>query len=345
METSNTLPPQPNQYYQATISAFKRIWKYKFLWLWGVLLPSGLPMNYSFDQGKAKEIDLGPDTASFYFQQYWMNYAVWIISGIILLLIIVIICWLFSAIARGGIINCLSDLQEKEENKEVEWKKELKKIWQIGKLRFWNIIKLDLLFVLIGFVLALTAVLPIYFSKLSGNYLAVGLVVFLAVLVFIPIAFILILIKNICLVYVALAKETPFRSIEYAYGLLMKNKKEALKLILTLFILMIAVAIAAVIIFGIAGGILALILGLIFAITKFNFLGILSAIIFGTAFVILALIVKSIVALWQQDIWLWWIKKITSVKTEELSTETVSDKIKNNLENEKPEVVVEEKIN
>jgi len=257
VETSTSSQQQNNnQYYQAVIDAFKRVWKYKFLWIWGIFLPSGMSMNYGFDQNDLE--DVNTEVIIFQIQQFWIEHSVWIILGAVALFILIIAIWIFSAIARGGVINSINNLQEIKEcdQDKVNQKEQLRNIWQIGKLRAWNIIKLDLLFILIELILLTVVIPPVFLAFKANNPFSAFLVIFLAIVIFIPIVFIIIFSKSIGSVYVALDKETPLKSIEHGYNLFIKNKREVIKLILTFLLLTIVFSVVAGIAIIIIGGIL-----------------------------------------------------------------------------------------
>jgi len=223
----------------------------------------------------------------------------------------------------------------------VNQKEQLRNIWQIGKLRAWNIIKLDLLFILIELILLTVVIPPVFLAFKANNPFSAFLVIFLAIVIFIPIVFIIIFSKSIGSVYVALAKETPLKSIEHGYNLFIKNKREVIKLILTFLLLTIVFSVVAGIAIIIIGGILFIIFGLTYIITKSSVSIMISGIILSLIFLLFAFLLRSISALWRQDIWIWWIKKISSVKIEKAGIATVRD----GLLNKNPKMIAEEKIN
>jgi hypothetical protein len=340
----NSFENKRNDYYQAVLDAARRVWANKFLWFWGVLLPSGLIIGNSQSGSEENEsVDL--DILFFQWRQFWIDNSTWIITSLILFFFLIIVFWLLSSIARGGVINILNELQEIDTKKQekVNQKEYFKRVWKIGKIKFKDIMKLDLLFLLIFLALITAAGLPLFFAYERHNPTTLSLVITLAILIFIPLSLIISFTKSTSLIYVALINEKPSRSIEHGYNLLMKNKKETLKLILTFLILT-----------SLIGIFLAMILTVILSIlsyfvflnpTFFDFsresINIFGAIIIGLFSLAIILWIKSFNALWSQDIWLWWVKKISSIKIDQKENAiSISSK---NIQEEKPQIITEEK--
>jgi hypothetical protein len=339
----NFLKNKKNDYCQAVLDAAKRIWVNKFLWFWGILLPSGLIIENS--QGRPEEnesVDL--DILFFQWRQFWIDNSVWIITGFILFFFLIIVFWLLSSIARGGVINTLNELQEidTEKQEKLNQKEYFKKVWKVGKLRFKNIIKLDLLFFFIFLILITATAFPLSFAYKSQNPATLLLVVILAIMVIVPLLLITSFTKNISLIYVVLAGEKPSRSIEHGYNLLINNKGEAIKLILTFLVLTFFIGLFSGMVFTVISTLFFLAFlspaHSNFSMEPINMLG---ALMVGVFSLTIILWIKSFNALWNQDIWLWWVKKISSVRTDgkEKSVLTSSE----NITEENPQIITEQK--
>jgi len=340
--------PQPNffrnkknDYYQAVLDAAKRIWINKFLWFWGILLPSGLMIENSRN-GKEESESVNFDILIFQLRQFWIDNSAWIIAGLILFFFLMIILWLLSSIARGGVIDVLNELQEidAEKQEKLNQKEYFKKVWKIGKLRFKNIIKLDLLFFLIFLILTTATVPPLFFAYKSQNPATLLLVVILAMLILVPLLLIISFTKNISLIYVALAKEKPSRSIEHGYNLLINNKREVIKLILTFLVLTFFVGIFSGMVFAVISLLFFLaFLGPTFLGSSTGPINVLGIIMIGSLSLAIILWAKSFNALWNQDIWLWWVKKISSVRND--GKEKAVSISPENIAEEKPQIITE----
>lgn len=340
--------PQPNffrnkknDYYQAVLDAAKRIWINKFLWFWGILLPSGLMIENSRN-GKEESESVNFDILIFQLRQFWIDNSAWIIAGLILFFFLIIILWLLSSIARGGVIDVLNELQEidAEKQEKLNQKEYFKKVWKIGKLRFKNIIKLDLLFFLIFLILTTATVPPLFFAYKSQNPATLLLVAILAMLILVPLLLIISFTKNISLIYVALAKEKPSRSIEHGYNLLINNKREVIKLILTFLVLTFFVGIFSGMVFAVISLLFFLaFLGPTFLGSSTGPINVLGIIMIGSLSLAIILWAKSFNALWNQDIWLWWVKKISSVRNDR--KEKAVSISPENIAEEKPQIITE----
>lgn len=346
----NIEPPKETSYYEAFVNALKKSWKYKFLWIWGIFLPGGFSFNMNFSspskEFKSESLPKGElENIIPFLEKNWI--LITIIIGFFVLL--GIISWILSAIARAGIINFLNFSQEiSEKNKKINAREEFKGIWTMGKKNLKKILKLDIFVFLASLALFFVTLAPIIFLFMSGKKGAIFLAI-IGMIIFIPLAMLFFLIRKTGEIFIVLSNLKTFQAIEHGYYLIIKNLKELVKLLLGLlvfgflssFVISIIMIILAIIFIGFAalttlslgikinqlfqgkfenfmqnldGGQIAIILGLIF--------------IFVATFIIIMLLSKSILGIARYDVWIWWVKKNQGVKNQEEEKEILVEKIK-----------------
>jgi len=304
-----------NQYLQALKNSFQRVWYWKFLWFWGILLPGGIGFNFSSGQIPWNEKD---DTVFPFSLETFLSWIQthWIITSLVIGLIIflIIISWLLSAIARNGLIKSLNEIQDKQPEK-------FKQIWHFGKKGLTSILKLDLFFALITFLVIIILIFPlvILFYQVDHNLFwlipTVGFIMLL-VPIFILGGILLFYMKNIALIKIVLTKQKVVEVFKYSYQFIRKNLGEVLKLFLFRFFMSITKMIIALGLFII---ILIFLLLLIVPLIVFHqaiafWLWPVLTLVFSlilSAILIFSLIIKSIFSLWSLDFWVWWVKKTT----------------------------------
>lgn len=324
-----------SEYYKAVRAGFMRVWLNKYLWFWGVFLPAaGAGINFGGQsdseneefEGNAQEF-LG-QASNFFFEHIW-----WFILGALVVLLIIIFFWILSAIARRGVISALDALQSPKGGAIYDFRA----VWDAGKKNFFPIMLVDIvigfsmLFILI--VLSTPIVLTFFQGKILGGIL-LGL---LALVIYIPLALLSGFLRQISVIVITLSKVETFKAIEAAYFYIRGNIRESLKLLLTLVLLGV--------VHGIAGFILVIPFVIVFIGIGLFFVGFSGGNVFSDPFgnpglmvvagvvmlflLVLILLLKAFFALWLQDLWLWWTKKIASVsaqietEVESLTKETV----------------------
>ncbi len=298
-------------YFDAFSDAFRRIWKNRTLWIWGIFLGlGGFSFNFNGGAGGGTE-DFSSAEAEQFLSNFW-----WIIPiAIGVLFLIGIAFWVVSTIVRPGVIRALDRLQN---NPDSETKH--RDIWEQGKAKFVEIIKLDLMIILISFGLIVllgflvASLIGIGFSLKDnvGLIVLLGFLGFVFLVLFIFISIILSLVRSFGTVFIALGDMKWSVVIKMGYQLIKKNKKEAFKLILINILISLVGGMIGMIVIGIIAGIL---FGISFAIMlAFKPLGIALMVIFGLIILASILFLKSFISLWSQDVIVWWVKKMQGVK-------------------------------
>ncbi|MBC8332111.1 MAG: hypothetical protein H8E28_09035 [Anaerolineae bacterium] len=150
--------------------AWKIIWKYKILWLFGILSSCGQGgsgggssgggnSNYNFSAG---DQNLPPEMKHFFFnvERFFNNIETWEIIGLIAgILVIFLILWAvmlaLSTIGRVGLIQ--GTLQGDEEAERIAFGD----LFNSGKPFFWRVVGLNLLIGLASFILVMIFILPL----------------------------------------------------------------------------------------------------------------------------------------------------------------------------------------
>ena len=298
-----------DQYYQAAKESFKRIWQNKTIWFWGLFVSSGMYFNFS---GNHKE-EQQPLPEGF-INDVWVNYWNWILAGLLISLILIVVIWVISAIARLGVIK---ELDKKQNNKKHQLS--FKGVWKIGKIDFKKVLILDLW--LLGIVLGILILdLLLMFVAFAGN--SVGFMITLGIILALAtvISFILLaILKPLALIFLVLSNLTIKNSFIRSWGLLKGNIKEYLKLILTLFLISILGGLSLMILAILGGLLLAAIFGVFggFSGTNFPVLAVPLLVIVGSLLLVVFLAMEGFLRLWKMDITIWWVKEIKGVKVEE----------------------------
>lgn len=297
-----------DQYYQTAKESFHRIWQNKTIWFWGLFVSSGMYFNFS---GNHKE-EQQPLPEGFV-NDVWVNYWNWILGGSLVFLLLIVVIWIISAIARSGVIK---ELDKKQNNKKYQLG--FKNIWKIGKVDFKKVLVLDLwlLGIVLGvLILDLLLMLVAFTSNSVGFMITLGII-----LVLVTVAFFILLaiLKPLALILLVLSNLTIKNSFTKGWNLLKGNLREYLKLILTLFVISILGGLALMVL-AILGGLL---LGAIFGVfggfsgTNFPIAAIPLLIIVGGLILVIVLAMEGFLRLWKMDLTIWWVKEIEGVKVE-----------------------------
>ncbi|MFO7807130.1 MAG: hypothetical protein R6V40_01755 [Candidatus Moraniibacteriota bacterium] len=331
----------PEGYLEIFKQSFFRIWENPLIWIWGILIPSGFA--FQFGGGSSPDEEFSSQGAASFeqFNQFVLANLLWIIIGLFVLLTLSLILWVLSSIARGGLIKKIDKMQNIEGGKSS-----FKEIWQIGRICFWNVLKVDLW--ILAFNLLILLFLSLFFVGAffvfdeSINLFFIFSAVFIFILVFLLILMINIA-KRIAVIFVVNSGIDPLISIKKALLTILKNKIEFLKLVLLLIlinlIIGVALAVASFSILIIVSAPLALFAKLVGLSNAVILL--ISGVSFAVVLAAAVLFLKAFTALWKLDIWIWWVKKICSKKIEEKEIVDNREKTSQVLATENPGVVTE----
>jgi len=306
-------------YFAQAKNAFVRAWRWKTLWLWGILLPATGGMHFnSMGWGDDSSGDYPTDMGVFLSQ-----YLVWIILAIVFVLVMGVIFWMLGNIARWGLTQTLSEIQDTGAPKENR----LLLVWHrgkrgVGKLMLFDIIvfvALILFFAGIGLLIAVIG--GLLYAVVSSTVFIVLAVLGLFVLMppLIVVGIVVRYVINVAVVLMALRGDAISVALKRAWHLVRDNKKEVIKLLLTRMLMGMVFGLAFVVgimpilllafvvfvgLFGIGSG-LDTLLSTGFFLTAVGF-----GIFFVVVIFILSLLFNAITSLMVQDLWVWWTKRL-----------------------------------
>lgn len=243
----------------------------------------------------------------------------WIIPSVVFLFLLFIFLMILGTIARAGVIRAVEKIEKKE---NFGFKDAMRE----GKKYFWKLFFLGaILLIVLSLILAVMA-MPIVLLFVAHSYIIGGILTFIAILIFIPLATIFAFIKIYGQLYIVLGKISLKASIENAYRLFLKNILKSLIMALIFIPLSILMSFAVlflaliiVIIFGIPGILLFLALkttGIIIAAS----LAIL-------VFIFIVLVLSSFFQSFSQIVWVLLFKEIASPKAEEVLKEITEEEL------------------
>lgn len=303
------------KYYQTVDESFRRTWKNKTIWFWGLFISSG--MSFNFGGNDSSEVfPVGKGSAEEFFLSNWQ----WLIVGVFLLIVLFLIAWVISGVARSGVIKELNEKQNKKNHKLG-----FKKIWSIGKKDFMKILGLDL--AIIGIVLVVLAIDAIVFLLASVTS-SVALMIFVVIVLGVAsilLFMILGILKPFALIKIILSNSTFKNSFISSWELIKGNFKEFFKLILTLIVIGFIGGIAFVLVVVPGGLALGLLYGIFESVkAEISALLIALAVIIGGMSLFLVLAFRGFVSLWRMDILIWWVKMVDGVKSDKEVVEEVT---------------------
>ncbi len=310
---------QNSKYYEAAEAGFWRIWENKSIWFWGIFISVGA-MSFNHNQTKGKQNQVSKEEAYNFFIEYWQ----WILLAVGVALMLGIIFWLISIVARVGVIE---ELNKKQNNKKYVLG--FKKIWEVGISKFKKIFYLDLVVIAIVFSFLLAVAGTIALAYFAENKLLVGFILGGIILVGSLILLSLAILKLFVQVLLLLGNLDIKESFIKSWNIIKNNIKELVKLCLTSFVIsLIKGAIISVIFILIA------VIGLssyFLLITRFGFLMESVIIVLGvisfTIFFSCILVISAFFALWKMDLLIWWVKMIDGVKEKEIKKIEVEKKV------------------
>ncbi|HRY82494.1 MAG TPA: hypothetical protein P5232_02235 [Candidatus Moranbacteria bacterium] len=296
--------------------AWSITWTNKYLWWFGFFATLGScgGINIFFD---GVEENLDPVKEQQILEFFSKNFH-WIIAIAIILFLLFIIFLILGTIGRGALISSIGkNLKEQHSNFKISW--------QEGKKNFWKIFAINFslgLFILLTLLILIAPVATLFLNK---NYIIGGILAFIAILIFIPIAILTCYLKTYGYIYAVLGKLKFWPAIENAYNLFAKN--------LTSSVLMSLIFIPLGIIFMLIIFVAIPILFFVFLILcgiAYLALGKIAAIIFGAIGIIIfltyALFVRSIFEVFAQTVWILFFHKIATPKVKELVVEEEKEK-------------------
>jgi len=289
--------------------SFALAWQKKYLWLFGLFITLGSigSFNFSFEPEKnAEDKEVIEKIHSFI-----ISHLPLFITIAIILALLFILFFLLSILGRGSLIKSIAlELEDKKSNFKLGLNS--------GKKYFKNLFNLVLLSFLFIFGILIVMALPIIFLFKTGVTIPAIILSVLAVLIFIPLLFLLYFLINLGQIYIVLGDLSLKQSIENAYILFKKNMLVNLVLIfilwfvkITLFIAVAILLIPVIIIFALFGLLLYFL---------FKLVGIIIAVSLGAlALICIFFIVNSFYEVLRQAVWIKFFQKIAKPKpTKEL---------------------------
>lgn len=176
-------------------------------------------------------------------------------------------------------------------------------------------------------ILFLILATPVILLLVNKNILGAVFVGLVALLIIFLVTLVVLYIKQVGAIMIVLSNQKPLQAIESGYSLVSRNITSSLKLfVVNMALGMIRgfVSMGVFFVVGMIGLVVAVFLGVtfggfdeIFSNLEGNAGKIATLAIAGSiAFIIIlaaSLIVKAFFSLWQQDIWIWWVKRLGGV--------------------------------
>ncbi|HLN19029.1 MAG TPA: hypothetical protein VK255_02555 [Patescibacteria group bacterium] len=286
--------------------SFDITWKNKPLWWFGLLLALGGGMgniNLGLDEKNNK---VGEKISHF----ISANFQVFVI-GVILGIAILLILFILSILARGGLILSLEKIFK---NRTFNFRSGMKE----GKNFFARLFFLYLvlcLLILASLVILATPIVVLFTSK---AFVSAILLIILAVIIFIPLIIFASYLKTYGEIYIVSADLNAWSAIEASYELFIKNMSTSL--VMGLLFIPIGILLGLAILITIAP------LGL--AVVFFAFLGkigIAIAIILGIVILLAIVLIQTVFQIFHQTAWLLFFHDIAAPTEEEKVEETISE--------------------
>jgi hypothetical protein len=306
-------------YYEAAKAGFYRIWNNRFLWFWGFFLPVGMGASFNYNFSPEENRMEGSENVDFanamqQFGNYVHENLAWFVIGFSIFILLSVVIWIISAIARRGVTQAVEQLQ----NPTASLTYNFKEVWNQGKTGFGRIMLFDLAIGAILMLIGLLLALPMITLLIRGQFGFLIFIGILAILIYIPIGILGYFLKTSGVIIHVLSGTGVKRSIEIAYEYVSKNIKEAIKLILTFLVMGLLhgiVVISVIISMMIIAAILGFFFFVVFGFQAIDESGlILLAIISGVIALVVLMgalfVVKAFFSVWTWDIWVWWTKKV-----------------------------------
>lgn len=257
------------------------------------------------DSKEEKEYQQIIDFASTHFQ--------FVVAAFVIIFLIWLVLLLIGIISRGALIKSIQ--------KNIKGvKSNFKSGFQDGKKYFWKIMLIGILCMIFTTAAMFVFIIPITILFSSKSFILGGISVFVAIIVLVPLLFLIYFAQIFGSLYAVLADLSVWDSLEKGYRLISKNVWASILISLLLLL--------ANIIFGIL-----FLTVLIFLAIPFLILGSLLFLIFSTAgaivaacmagvvFALLALFLGSIMKVFSQAVWVLFFNEIAKVEKEEIVVE------------------------
>ena len=207
-----------NQVNYATIfiEAVKKTWKHKILWLFAVMTGSGsswvnIPSFGEGEEVSEEKIEWAMDDIMSVLNDTAIVTAIVIVSAVIIIGFVAI-----SAFGRGALVGSLKKIHN---NEKINWKEGAKE----GRKYFWKILGMKVVFFLFFLGLAITILVPVLFLVETRAIVASIFVGIIAVLIFLPVAFLSRFVNMLAVIYIVFGNLSLFESISNGYALMRKR--------------------------------------------------------------------------------------------------------------------------
>jgi hypothetical protein len=303
-------------YLQIIKDAWLITWKNRYLWWFGffVALSSGGGMNFFSPGGEWKKSDPIHEQQALAFVSQNIH---WIILLVITLLLLFTLFLILGIIGRGALIASIAkNSKGKVSTFKIAWKE--------GRKNFWKIFNINIALGLFFFFTFIILITPVAVLLINENYIIGGLLAFLAVIIFIPIAILASYLKTYGYLYSVLGKLSFWSSLENAYTLFVKNIYSSIimgLIFIPLSIIMMLIVLAPIPIL--------LVIFLAFGAGAYFAFGKILALIIGSIgiliFMLYILFVRSIYETFSQAIWILFFHEIAKPKEPETITEVETE--------------------
>lgn len=295
--------PTLDDYFTNIKASFRRIWKNRFLWFWGLFLPGSMGIGFNLDEQLS-----GLEERKVYdLQVFVVNNLEAVAFLSVIFLFFWLSIWYVSAISRSGVIQSLFCLQKPKNRKKLG----CKEVWRMGKKDFKNILILDFFMGIIILVIFLALLVPVAVMFLTDNQAgAIFLFITLLVLFFVFAVFMNYLLQ-ISTIYVVLANVEILQAIGASYRLITRNLVEVVKLFSIFFLIGILQGTAFLLIVTALMPFWGTAVDVWLELYQNSFA---NWALFSSAIMVLLTIIflfaKTIFSLWIQDVWIWWVQRI-----------------------------------
>lgn len=288
-------------------------WRNRYLWWLGFFVVLAGTFGSFFQYFPKNEKIDGQRTI-----EYLSNHAELIILIAVIIFFIWIMLGILGIIAKGGLIKAIYKINKKE-------KANFRSAWQDGKKYFWEIFFIGALSILFIIATLIVFMLPIGFLFYNKAYFLGGFLSFLALVIFIPLVFLVTFIRIYGYFYAVLSDLPLGEALENAYTLLQKNIVPSIVISLIFLLIGTVVTIAAFLV-AIPIGILFFMVGtLLFFLAKQ--IGVIIIVFLGSIVLLVVMILGgSIYQVFAHALLVLFFKEIATPKVEEaVETEKVEE--------------------
>lgn len=314
-------------YFDAAQKSFARVWQNRFLWFWGIFLPSGLfsSLNYLPSPSHPEKM---PKLSLEWLKNILLQsrYAYLadkmeavIAVSLLAILVMFFVYWMLSAVARSGVIKTLDLVQNNQAIRDYS----VFNVGRSGKPEMGPIMQLDIL--IFGSLLIIFSALavPIVIVSYKATPQSAALLSLVAFMIFAPLLFLGMFLRNIGVIHIVLAKQKLAAAIEVSYLQLLKNMGEAVKLFMVVLFLAVFEMMAILVAFAFLAAVFMAVslTATVSRVSSPSEIRLVLTLVFILMAIGAYLWIHSLFALWIQDIWLWWARKFGGIKAEEVVEE------------------------